>query len=140
MEVLIGYACVAWCVGDDEFRDSTLKIIPRVTEGGWVVKKGVGRVPAILGKKVKQHYDRDEESNYIEIDADLATSRIAGQIVGLIKSYCKTIVLDMSFLLEAASDDTLPESLIGGIRMHKCDMDKTQHYTENAAANVYPDL
>jgi len=123
--------------GDDDFRDSTLKIIPRVSEGSWVVKKGVGRVPAILGRKVKQEYHRG--SDYIEIDADLATSRIAGQIVGLIKSYCKSIVVDMSFLLQADTSDTLPESLIGGIRIHKADMDKVEHYYENTKHNQYPD-
>ena len=129
--------------GDDEFRDSTLKIIPRVSEGSWVVKKGVGRVPAILGKKVKQTYyiNRNEDgSSVVEIDADLATSRIAGQIVGLIKSYCKTIVVDMSFLLQGDSEETLPESLIGGIRIHKADMDRVQHYEENSKQVKYPDV
>lgn len=57
--------------GDDEFRDSTLKVIPRVSEGGYFVKKVVGRVPAILGKKVKQNYLTDDEKSYIEIDAGL---------------------------------------------------------------------
>ena len=128
--------------GDDEFRDSTLKIIPRVSEGSWVVKKGVGRVPAILGKKVKQTYHRSGEGSglsYMEVDADLATSRIAGQIVGLIKSYCKTIVVDMSFLLQGDTEDTLPESLIGGIRIHKADMDKVKHYKDNTQETKYPD-
>lgn len=74
------------------------------------------------------------------ISSDLATSRVAGQIVGQIKSYCKTIVVDMSFLLEGNTEETLPESLIGGIRMHKCDMDKTQHYRDNAACQVYPEV
>lgn len=127
--------------GDDEFRDSTLKIIPRVSEGSWVVKKGVGRVPAILGKKVKQTYHitrNDDGSSVVEVDADLATSRIAGQIVGLIKSYCKTIVVDMSFLLQGDSEETLPESLIGGIRIHKADMDRVQHYDEESKQVKYP--
>ena len=129
--------------GDDEFRDSALKIIPRVSEGSWVVKKGVGRVPAILGKKVSQSYHRSEEGsglNYVEVDADLATSRIAGQIVGLIKSYCKTIVVDMSFLLQGDSEDTLPESLIGGIRIHKADMDKVQHFDVNTKDTKFPNF
>lgn len=41
--------------GTDEFRDGRLKIVPRVAEGSWVVKKSIGRVPAILGKKVSAH-------------------------------------------------------------------------------------
>ena len=35
---------------DDEYRDSKLKIIPNVVEGGWIVKRGVGNKPAIIGK------------------------------------------------------------------------------------------
>ena len=42
---------------DDEFRDSRFKIIPRVVKGSYIVKKGVGTTPAILGKKIKlNHY------------------------------------------------------------------------------------
>ena len=34
---------------DDDYRDSKLKIIPNVVEGGWIVKRGVGNKPAIIG-------------------------------------------------------------------------------------------
>lgn len=53
--------------GSDAFRDARLKIIPRIAEGSWIVKKGVGCVPAILGKKIKLWYYRDVDKNYLEV-------------------------------------------------------------------------
>lgn len=130
--------------GSDENRDATLKIVPRVAEGGWMVKKTVGRVPAILGKKVKQVYYRkyspETHDNYIEIDADLGTSMMAGKIISMIKTTCKGLVVDMSFILQGDSPAELPESLLGGIRMYHVDIDGVLHYNDNAKANQYPDL
>jgi hypothetical protein len=68
----------SFLIQTDEWRDGRLKIVPRVAEGNWVVKRSIGRGPAILGKKVKQFYYRNPEKNYIEIDADLGTSAVAG--------------------------------------------------------------
>ncbi len=31
---------------------ATIQIVPRVVEGPWVIKKGVGTVPCLLGQKV----------------------------------------------------------------------------------------
>jgi hypothetical protein len=130
--------------GDSETRDSTLKIVPRVAEGGWMVKKSVGRVPAILGKKVKQVYYRkfepENQENYIEIDADLGTSMMAGRIISLIKNTCRGLVVDMSFILQGETAEELPESLMCGIRMYHVDIDNVLSYEENAKKNQYPDF
>lgn len=40
----------------DEYRDQRFKLIPKIVEGNWVVRKSVGSTPAILGTKLKQHY------------------------------------------------------------------------------------
>jgi len=119
----------------DEWRDGRLKIVPRVAEGNWVVKKSIGRVPAILGKKVKQFYYRNPEKNYIEIDADLGTSAVAGKIIQLIKGTCKGLVVDLSFLFQGEDKTELPESLIGGVRMIRADLDKMTWRDENNARN-----
>lgn len=47
---------------------SRLKLIPRVVEGNWLVKKSVGTQPAILGKQLVQTYHYDEKLNYFEVD------------------------------------------------------------------------
>lgn len=71
--------------GTDEFRDQTLKIIPRAIDPSpWVVKRGVGETPAILGKKLKQRYFGDGET-YFEVDIDVSSSRIAAGVLSLVK-------------------------------------------------------
>lgn len=121
--------------GSDEFRDGRLKIVPRVAEGSWVVKKSIGRVPAILGKKVKQFYYYSRARNYLEIDADLGTSMVAGRIISMVKGTCKGLVVDMSFLLQGEDKTELPESLLGGIRMIRVDLDKITFLEENNKRN-----
>ena len=121
--------------GTNAFRDERLKIVPRVAEGSWVVKKSIGRVPAILGKKVNQLYYRDVERNYLEIDADLGTSVIAGRIISMVKGTCKGLTVDMSFLLQGQDKSELPESLLGGIRQIHIDLDKITYLEDNNKTN-----
>jgi len=61
--------------GNDNYRHERFKMIPRVVEGNWVVRKGVGTTPAILGTKLHQSYY--EEQNYFEIDVDVGSSKVA---------------------------------------------------------------
>lgn len=71
--------------GTDEFRDDTLKIIPRAIDPSpWIVKKSVGQTPAILGRKLSQEYFGDGES-YFEVDVDVGSSRVAGGILTMVK-------------------------------------------------------
>lgn len=121
--------------GTDDFRDGRLKIIPRVAEGSWVVKKAIGRVPAILGRKLKQSYYYNAERNYLEIDADLGSSSVAGRIISMVKGTCKGLVVDMSFLLQGEDKTELPESLLGGIRMIHTDLDKITWLEDNNEKN-----
>lgn len=108
----------------DDFRDCRLKIIPRIAAGPWIVRKGVGCVPAILGKKVKQRYYRDVTKNYIEVVADVSSSMVAGKILQLVKSAATALTIDLSFTLQGETLDELPESLLGGVRILRCNLDK----------------
>ena len=45
----------------DAFRNSRFKLIPRVSEGGWVLQKAVGTKPALIGNKLRQSYYGSEE-------------------------------------------------------------------------------
>ena len=111
--------------GPDDFRDSRLKIIPRIAEGPWLVRKGVGCVPAILGKKVQQLYfrDADPKYNYMEVVADVSSSMVAGRILALVKGAATALTIDLSFTLQGESVDELPESLLGGVRILHCNLD-----------------
>ena len=121
----------AFLDGDDQTRDSRLKIIPRIAEGSWIVKKGVGTTPAILGRKVKQTYYRNSYKNYMEIDADVGSSVVAGKILSLVKSAATSLIIELSFLLQGESDDELPESMLTGVRIIHPSLADTVSYQEN---------
>ena len=41
----------------------------------------------------------------------------------------------MTFLFQGDSGDELPESVLGGVRIARCNMDKIPHYDENVVLN-----
>jgi len=106
--------------GTDDDRNQIFKLIPAIVEGSWIVQKAVGNTPAILGKKIRIAYHRG--ANYIELDFDIASSAMAANIVRLVSSATKTVVVDMAFLNEGQSEDVLPEQLIGILRLNKVDL------------------
>jgi len=106
----------------DSFRDQTFKLIPRIAEGNFVVRKAVGTKPSLLGNKLKQHYIRTDR--YMELIVDIDSNTVAQRIVKLSLGYAKTLTVDMMFLLEGATEDTLPEQILGGVRMKNVDFKK----------------
>ena len=72
-----------------------------------------------MGKKIKQYYIRGER--YFEMVIDIASNPVAQRIVKLALGYAKTLVVDMMYLLEGASEETLPERIFGGVRMKNID-------------------
>jgi len=107
-------------------------MIPTVVEGNFLVKKACGETPAILGKKLPQHFGNG--SNYFEIVIDVTQSAMAGSLVKLMIGYAKRLVIDLSFLIEGQSEDELPEELIGGLRFSRIDlvtMDNLHNFYEH---------
>lgn len=103
----------------DEFRNKTFKLIPRIVDGNYIVRKAVGSKPSILGRKIKQYYIRGP--NYFELIVDIASDPVAQRIVKLVLGYTKSMAVDMMFLLEGAHEQTLPERIFGGVRMKNID-------------------
>lgn len=101
--------------GDDEFRNSRLKLIPSVPQGSWIVRQSVGSTPCILGKAVDCHYIRGPK--YLEIDVDIGSSTVANGVLGLVIGVMTSLVVDMAFLVQANTTDELPERLIGAVRV-----------------------
>ena len=93
-------------------RDSTFKLIPRVTEGSWIIKQSVGTTPCLLGHKLKQRYARGP--NYFEVDIDVSSSSVASTVVGLVMGATKAVVVDMAIVMQGNAEDELPEALLGG--------------------------
>ena len=99
----------------DEMRDETFKMIPRIVEGNFMVRKAVGSTPAIMGTKLKQHYIRTDR--YFELLLDTGSSSVAAGVIRLVLGYSKTVVVDMAFLLEGKDESTLPEKIFGAVRL-----------------------
>ncbi|KAK1368302.1 ENHANCED DISEASE RESISTANCE 2 [Heracleum sosnowskyi] len=101
--------------GDDEFRNSRLKLIPSVPKGSWIVRQSVGSTPCLLGNAVDCNYIRGPK--YLEIDVDIGSSTVANGVLGLVIGAMTSLVVDMAFLVQANTADELPEKLIGAIRV-----------------------
>ncbi|XP_044463502.1 protein ENHANCED DISEASE RESISTANCE 2-like [Mangifera indica] len=115
--------------GDDEFRNQRFKIVNRIVKGPWVVKKTVGNYSAcLLGKALTCNYHRGP--NYLEIDVDIASSTIASAILHLALGAVNSVTIDMGFLVEAQSEDELPEKLVGAVRV--CQMEMSSAFVVDA--------
>ncbi|KAJ1257661.1 hypothetical protein BS78_10G012800 [Paspalum vaginatum] len=101
--------------GDDDFRNSRLKLIPFVPKGSWIVRQSVGSTPCLLGKAVDCSYLRGPE--YLEVDVDIGSSAVANGVLGLVFGVVTTLVVDMAFLIQANTYDELPEQLLGAARL-----------------------
>ena len=104
----------------DAFRNARFKLIPSVSDGPWLVKSAVGSRPALLGKTLKQRFFVGE--GYTEVDIDCNSSPAEGRIVSLVKSYAKSLVVDLAFVLEAQTAGELPETLLGSARLRHVDL------------------
>ena len=123
--------------GDAAARRARLKLIPRVVEGGWIVRKSVGEKPAILGKALKVAYSAPA-ADALEADVDVSSSYVAQKVLGIVKGVAKSLVLDLAFLVEGKGADELPERILGAIRLHRPDLSKfppAPAAWENAANN-----
>ncbi|GKV03106.1 hypothetical protein SLEP1_g15469 [Rubroshorea leprosula] len=107
--------------GDDAFRNQRFKIVNRIVKGPWIVKKTVGNYSAcLLGKALTCNYHRG--ANYLEIDVDISSSAIAAAILHLALGYVTSVTIDMGFVVEAQTEDELPERLIGAVRVCQMEM------------------
>lgn len=119
--------------GDDAFRNQRFKIVNRIVKGPWVVKKAVGSYSAcLLGKALTCNYHKG--ANYLEIDVDIGSSKIASAILHLALGYVTSVTIDMGFVVEAQEEDELPEKLIGAIRV--CQMEMSSAAVVDASNTV----
>jgi hypothetical protein len=110
--------------GDDSYRSTRLKILVRIIEASWFVRKAVGEnpKPAILGTKMDVKYFKGE--GYIEALCDCTSSMVAASLLGVCKGASKSLILDLGFMIEGQQDDELPERVLGIQRIVKVDMGK----------------
>lgn len=114
-----------FCDGSDHFRNRLFKMYSRVPEGNWLVKKAVKK--AILHRKLKKKYFIDVKRNYIEVDVDVTSSKLASRILNMVKGHVKNLSIDISFGFDGTMEDCeLDEKLLGGVRLENIDLSKVQ--------------
>lgn len=115
-------------------RNQRLKLIPRVVEGPYPVKRVVENRPVLLGNKVTMKYFRG--ANYLEIDAKVDESMVAASIIKLCHRFAKRIVVDMAWTLQGERGSELPERMLCGVTIHHMDFAQCRPQSE-AAANCH---
>ncbi|CAI5481216.1 unnamed protein product [Closterium sp. Yama58-4] len=112
--------------GDDIFRNTRFKLIPRIHQGAWVVKRSVGTTPLIIAGALTVQYFKGPD--YFEVDVDIGSSAVANGVVRFVLGYVRTLIIDMAFLIQGNTDEELPEKLLGTIRI--------SHLEPNAALDM----
>jgi len=107
---------------DEEVRNNRLKLIPRIVEGPYPVKRVVENRPVLLGNKIKQTYFRG--ANYFEIDSKVDESMVAASIIKLCHRFAKRIVVDMAWTIQGEEVEELPERLLCACSVHNMDFSK----------------
>jgi hypothetical protein len=118
--------CVArFCQSPQSVKNKTLKIVPVVVEGPWVVRSVVGGKPAIIGNKlpVTYHYSPAEGNKalYLEADLDIVSSSAARGILSVTRTYTQVLTIDLGFVVQGNKTDELPEQMLIGSRLHGID-------------------
>ncbi|GKY90299.1 hypothetical protein MPSEU_000003900 [Mayamaea pseudoterrestris] len=106
-------------------KNKTLKIVPVVVDGPWIVKNVVGGKPAIIGTKLPVSYvyqpPTEHKALYLEADLDIAASSAARGILSVTRSYTEILTIDIGFVVQANAIDELPERMLCGCRIHGVD-------------------
>ncbi|GKD57574.1 enhanced disease resistance 2-like protein [Tanacetum coccineum] len=106
--------------GDDAYRNSRFKLIPRVSKGPWIVKQSVGNRPCLLGTILKIQYVRGK--NYLELDVDVGSSMIAKRVANRVLSSFSNLIVEAAFVIQGNTPEELPEHLLGTCRMSHIDI------------------
>ncbi|XP_068316072.1 protein ENHANCED DISEASE RESISTANCE 2-like [Pyrus communis] len=109
--------------GDDSYRNSRFKLIPYISKGSWIVKQSVGKKACLVGQALEVHYFRGK--NYLELGVDVGSSTVARGVVNLVLGYLNNLVIEMAFLIQANTEEELPEVLLGTCRINQLDASKS---------------
>lgn len=118
--------------GTDEYRNTVLKFIPRIVAGPWMVKKMVGSNPALIGQKLPVSYRGSIEENYLEVSLDVTQGPALGNtIANTVVGKADVVTVDLGFLIEGQEKDgTLPEQMLGMVRLHHLNMKKAYSHAK----------
>lgn len=111
-----------WIMGDSNYKNQRLKLIPYVVHGPWVVRNLVTGKPAVIGTKlpVSYHYAPDTQTLVAELDIGNSSST-AKRIVSICRRYMNALTCDIGLVIQGNTPDELPEQMMGSIRIHGVD-------------------
>ncbi|GFZ14760.1 pleckstrin homology (PH) and lipid-binding START domains-containing protein [Actinidia rufa] len=92
-------------------------------KGSWIVKQSVGKKACLVGQALEVKYNRGK--NYLELGIDVGSSTVARGVASLVLGYLNNLVIEMAFLIQANTQEELPECLIGTCRLNHLDVSKT---------------
>jgi len=114
-------------LGDDNYRNTTLKIVPIIVQGPSIVKYVVGGKPSIIGSKlpITYYYEPSNEKlgikEYYEVDLDITSSAAARHILHVVRSHTNSLTINLGFVLQANLEDELPEQMLLASKIHGLD-------------------
>jgi len=104
--------------GSDAQRKTRFKYLPRIDVAPKMLLRGVrmigGEKPTMLCNKLTPTFFRGD--NYIEVTIDIASSKPANMVTGLILPKLADVVVSHAFLLEGHSEEELPERIMGCVK------------------------
>lgn len=118
---------VKWLLGDTQYKNERLKLIPYVNQGPWVVRNMVTGRPAIIGKKLPVSYQSfntsvssdDQHKPLLMVTLDIGNSSATAQrIVTVCRRYMSALTVDIGFVIQGVTPEELPEQMMGAIRVH----------------------
>ena len=109
-----------WLMGDTDYKNERLKLIPYVAKGPWVVRNMVTGRPAIIGKKLPVTYSLHGQALFCTLDIG-SSSATAKRIVSVCRRYMSALTVDIGFVIQAEDQAELPEQMMGSIRVHHPD-------------------
>jgi len=110
---------------DDEYRNNRFKMIPRIIEGPWLLKRSVQSAPVIVGKKLTMTYYRGRD--YLECDMLCDSNSMASWIIAIARSLTGSIIVELVWTVEGQVKEELPEQVFAGIRVGAVKFD---HFTK----------
>ncbi len=101
--------------GDDSYRNSRIKYLAQLPTAPFLVKTSVatlgGYRPVIMGNGYLSQ-KHCTGMNYLEVDVDIESSKIAKAISSTILRRSDVAVIDEGFVIEGREEDELPERLM----------------------------
>ena len=97
----------------DDYRRKCFKILALIPEGSFIARKAVTQKPALICDHLNSSFFHGD--NYFEVSIDVGSSKVAQSVMGAIRGFASGLTLQIGWVIEATTPETLPERLLGGI-------------------------